>query len=150
MKETLPTQHCSVKKKKREIHRSVYINIMASRLTQFRDKAAEASKCAARYGCEYYKKLVERNERYVQEPPTIEKCQLLAKQLLYTRLASIPHRREAFWKEIEGVKKHLKEERPEMKLEDAGIAALFGFECLAWFCAGEIIGRGFTILGYSV
>lgn len=80
---------------------------------------------------------------------TLPKC-LIQKLFLMGKTNSIPHRREAFWKEIEGVKKHLKEERPEMKLEDAGIAALFGFECLAWFCAGEIIGRGFTILGYSV
>ncbi|KAF4371431.1 hypothetical protein F8388_001959 [Cannabis sativa] len=34
--------------------------------------------------------------------------------------------------------------RQELKVEDAGIAALFGLECFAWFCAGEIVGRGFT------
>lgn len=62
---------------------------------------------------------------------------------------SIPGRYEAFWKEVDYVK-HLWKNRQELKVEDAGIAALFGLECFAWFCAGEIVGRGFTITGYHV
>lgn len=62
---------------------------------------------------------------------------------------SIPGRYQAFWKELDDVK-HLWKHRQELKIEDAGIAALFGLECFAWFCAGEIIGRGFTITGYYV
>lgn len=46
--------------------------------------------------------------------------------------------------------KHLWKNRQELKVEDAGIAALFGLECFAWFCAGEIVGRGFTFTGYHV
>ncbi|KAG5244181.1 ATPase complex [Salix suchowensis] len=85
----------------------------------------------------------------VVDPPTVEKCNLLSKQLLYTRLASIPVRHEAFWKEVDYVK-HLWKHRQELKVEDAGIAALFGLECFAWYCAGEIVGRGFTFTGYYV
>ncbi|CAL5435746.1 unnamed protein product [Camellia sinensis] len=62
---------------------------------------------------------------------------------------SIPGRYESFWKELDYVKQLLKN-RQEMKIEDAGIAALFGLECFAWFCAGEIVGRGFKITGYHV
>ncbi|KAK8483882.1 hypothetical protein V6N11_081586 [Hibiscus sabdariffa] len=83
------------------------------------------------------------------EPPTIEKCNELSKQLFYTRLASIPGRTESFWKELDYVK-NLWKNRKELKVEDAGIAALFGMECFAWFCAGEIVGRGFTFTGYYV
>ncbi|CAI9289132.1 unnamed protein product [Lactuca saligna] len=82
-----------------------------------------------------------------KDPPTIEKCQHLSNQLLYTRLASIPSRYDAFWKELEYVKQLVKT-RHEFKTEDMGIAALFGLECFAWYCAGEIVGRGFTITGY--
>lgn len=46
--------------------------------------------------------------------------------------------------------KHMWKNRKELKIEDAGIAALFGLECFAWFCAGEIVGRGFTLTGYYV
>ncbi|KAJ8526497.1 hypothetical protein K7X08_028974 [Anisodus acutangulus] len=91
--------------------------------------------------------LLEQNKQYIVEPPSVEKCNELSKQLLYTRLASIPGRYEAFWKEVDSVKQMWKS-RKELKVEDAGIAALFGLECFAWYCAGEIVGRGFTFTGY--
>lgn len=62
---------------------------------------------------------------------------------------SIPGRYESFWKELDSVK-HLWKNRSDLKVEDAGIAALFGLECFAWYCAGEIIGRGGTFTGYYV
>lgn len=62
---------------------------------------------------------------------------------------SIPSRYESFWKEVDYVK-HLWKNRHELKVEDAGIAALFGIECFAWYCAGEIVGRGFQFTGYYV
>ncbi|KAK3004833.1 hypothetical protein RJ639_020049 [Escallonia herrerae] len=65
-----------------------------------------------------------------------------------TKFIIIPGRYETFWKELDYVKKLLKN-RQELKTEDVGIAALFGLECFAWFCAGEIVGRGFTLTGYK-
>lgn len=44
--------------------------------------------------------------------------------------------------------KNMWRHRKDLKVEDAGIVALFGLECFAWFCAGEIVGRGYTITGY--
>ncbi|XWS69984.1 hypothetical protein CRYUN_Cryun03dG0010300 [Craigia yunnanensis] len=120
---------------------------MASRLQQLQSKACQASKFVAKHGTAYYKQLLEQNKQYIQEPPTVEKCNELSKQLFYTRLASIPGRSESFWKELDYVK-NLWKNRQELKVEDAGIAALFGLECFAWFCAGEIVGRGFTFTGY--
>ncbi|XP_062099194.1 uncharacterized protein LOC133805109 [Humulus lupulus] len=122
---------------------------MASKLVQLQSKATQASQLVAKHGTSYYKQLLEQNKQYIQEPPTVEKCTLLSKQLFYTRLASLPGRREALAKELDYVK-HLWKNRQELKVEDAGIAALFGLECFAWFCAGEIIGRGFTFTGYYV
>lgn len=73
---------------------------MTSKLFQFRAKACEASKLMAKYGSDYwksmdlakhgsdyYKQLLEKNKNYIQEPPTVEQCNLLVKQLRYTRLA---------------------------------------------------------------
>ncbi|XP_077210028.1 uncharacterized protein LOC143845535 [Tasmannia lanceolata] len=122
---------------------------MASRLQQLKSKAGQASQFVAKHGTGYYKQLLEQNKQYIQEPPTVEKCNLLAKQLLYTRLASIPGRYETLWKEVDYVK-HLWRNRKELKVEDVGVGALFGLECFAWFCAGEIVGRGFTFTGYYV
>ncbi|KAM7493403.1 hypothetical protein LguiB_028012 [Lonicera macranthoides] len=122
---------------------------MASKLQMLQSKACEASKFVCKNGSSYYKHLLEQNKQYVQDPPTVEKCLHLSNQLLYTRLASIPYRYEAFWKELHSLKQ-LWKTRPEVKLEDAGIAALFGVECFAWYCGGEIVGRGFTLIGYRV
>ncbi|CAN6346067.1 unnamed protein product, partial [Urochloa humidicola] len=122
---------------------------LASRLAQLQAKACEATRFVAKHGCAYQRSLVEKNKQYVVEPPTIEKCQELSKQLFYTRLASLPGRYEAFWKELDQVKQ-LWRNRNDLKVEHAGVAALFGIELYAWFCAGEIVGRGFTLTGYHV
>ncbi|PKU67370.1 uncharacterized protein LOC110098886 [Dendrobium catenatum] len=122
---------------------------MASKLHQLQTKAVQASQFVAKHGTSYYKQLLEQNKQYIVQPPTVEKCQELSKQLLYTRLASIPGRYESFWKELEGVK-HIWRNRQDLKVEDLGIAALFGLELYAWFCVGEIAGRGFTFTGYYV
>ncbi|OIW09958.1 hypothetical protein TanjilG_18265 [Lupinus angustifolius] len=122
---------------------------MASSLKTLQSKACQASQFVAKHGTAYYKQLLEQNKQYIQDPATVEKCNLLSKQLLYTRLASIPARKEAFSKEVDYVKQ-LWKNKQDLKVEDAGIAALFGLECFAWFCAGEIVGRGFTFTGYYV
>ncbi|WJX33827.1 hypothetical protein P8452_22002 [Trifolium repens] len=125
------------------------IDLMAAKLQQLTSKACQASQFIAKHGTSYHKQLLEQNKQYIQDPPTIEKCNLLAKQLFYTRLASIPGRYESFHKELDYAKQFWKN-RQELKVEDAGIALLFGLEVFAWFCAGEIVGRGFTFTGYSV
>lgn len=122
---------------------------MASKLQALQSKACQASQFVAKHGTSYYKQMLERNKQYIQEPATVEKCNELSKQLLYTRLASIPNRTESFWKEVDYMK-HIWKNRQDFKVEDAGIAVLFGLECFAWYCAGEIVGRGFTITGYHV
>ncbi|XVF48640.1 hypothetical protein PTKIN_Ptkin03bG0206500 [Pterospermum kingtungense] len=122
---------------------------LASKLAQLQAKATQTSQYVAKNGPLYYKQLLEQNKHYIQDPPTVEKCSLLSKQLFYTRLASIPGRYEAFQKEVDYVK-HMWKNRKELKIEHAGIATLFGLECFAWYCAGEIVGRGFTFTGYNV
>ncbi|KAK5830093.1 uncharacterized protein LOC108456690 isoform X1 [Gossypium arboreum] len=130
----------------------IYINRLMAltlKLAQLQSKATRASQLVSKHAPLYYKQLLEQNKHYIQDPPTVEKCNLLSKQLFYTRLASIPSRYEAFQKEMDYVKLMWKK-RNEWKIEDAGIATLFGLECFAWYCTGEIVGRGFTFTGYYI
>ncbi|KAL5982765.1 hypothetical protein ACLOJK_016841 [Asimina triloba] len=62
---------------------------MASKLQQLQSKSVQASQFVAKHATTYYKQLLEQNKQYIQEPPTIEKCNLLSKQLFYTRLARL-------------------------------------------------------------
>lgn len=60
---------------------------MASKLVQLQSKAAQASLFVAKLGGSYYRQLLEQNKQCIQVPPTVEKCDLLSKQLFHTRLA---------------------------------------------------------------
>ncbi|XP_022715115.1 uncharacterized protein LOC111274610 [Durio zibethinus] len=122
---------------------------MASKFQQLQTKAAQFSQLVTKNGGSYYKELMERNKQYIKEPSSIETSQLLAKQLFYTRLASIPRRQEAFWKELDSLKQFLMT-KEAWNIENASMAALIGVECFAWFYGGEVIGRGFTVTGYYV
>lgn len=64
---------------------------MASKLAQLQSKASHASQFVVKHGCAYYKQLLEQNKQYIVEPPTVEKCNLLSKQLFYTRLARLAY-----------------------------------------------------------
>lgn len=72
---------------------------------------------------------------------------LLSNSLL--NIYSIPGRYESLQKEVYDLKQLMKN-KEALKVQNAGIAVLFGLECFAWFCAGEIGGRGFTFTGYYV
>lgn len=69
--------------------------------------------------------------------------------LLLFIYCSIPLRYNSFWKELDYAKR-LWKNREDVNLEKIGYGALFGLECFAWFCGGEIVGRGFTFTGYYV
>jgi F-type H+-transporting ATPase subunit g len=60
---------------------------LGSKLAQLQSKACEATRMVAKHGGSYHKTLMEKNKHYVVDPPTIEKCRELSKQLFYTRLA---------------------------------------------------------------
>ncbi|KAJ7550494.1 hypothetical protein O6H91_07G103500 [Diphasiastrum complanatum] len=122
---------------------------MASMWRQLQHKSSAASQFLVKHGCVYYKQLLDQNQQYIAKEPTVEKCQELSKQLFYNRLASMPSRYKSFWKEVEFVKNKISN-RQDLKIEEVGVAFLFTAECYAWFCAGEIAGRGFTITGYKV
>lgn len=65
------------------------LGLMASKIQQLQSKACQASQFLSKHGTTYYKQLLEQNKQYIVEPPTVEKCNELSKQLLYTRLARL-------------------------------------------------------------
>ncbi|CAI0377777.1 unnamed protein product [Linum tenue] len=65
---------------------------MASKLHQLQSKACQATQFVSKHGTTYYKQLLEQNKQYIQQPATVEKCDELSKQLLYTRLARVVNR----------------------------------------------------------
>ncbi len=60
---------------------------MASMVRQLQSKAAVATKLVAEQGSSLYKRVLEENKHYIQQEPTVQKCQELSRQLFYTRLA---------------------------------------------------------------
>ncbi|KAH7286435.1 hypothetical protein KP509_32G007100 [Ceratopteris richardii] len=120
---------------------------MGTYLKKVQSKAAVASQIISTHGSSFYKNLLETNKEYIVKEPTMEKCKELSRRLFFTRLASIPVRYEAFWKEFDYLKVKL-QKRQDLTVEEAGIAVLFAAECYAWFVVGEIVGRGFTFTGY--
>nr|GEX63360.1 putative ATPase, F0 complex, subunit G [Tanacetum cinerariifolium] len=108
-----------------------------------------------RQATESYTGMMAKNQQYIQEPATVEKCRVVQAVLLHSSCqpfvitqSSIPNRTESFWRELDFVKHSLKNFRTEMPIER--VAALFGLECFLWFWAAEIAGRGFTVTGYDV
>ena len=49
------------------------------------------------------------------------------------------------WASVRNAARHWR----ELSLGQVGTAAAFGAECFAWFCVGEIVGRGGTVTGYD-
>ncbi|KAL3519041.1 hypothetical protein ACH5RR_021630 [Cinchona calisaya] len=73
---------------------------MAARLKQLQSKAGQATQFVSKHGTAWDKLLMEQNKH-------------------------IPGRYESFWKEVDFVK-HMSRNRHEVKVEDDGIAAVFG------------------------
>ncbi|KAG6739469.1 hypothetical protein POTOM_057066 [Populus tomentosa] len=68
-----------------------------------------------------HRQLLEQDKQCIQVPPTVEKCDLLSKQLFYTRLARVLLNFLGIYSV-----KQLWKNRHELRVEDAGIAAWFG------------------------
>ncbi|KAL3694122.1 hypothetical protein R1sor_007773 [Riccia sorocarpa] len=56
---------------------------------------------------------------------------------------------KAFREELDYVKQKVMNQN-DLKREEVAVAVLFAEECYAWYCVGEIVGRGGTVTGYKV
>ncbi|GMH18065.1 hypothetical protein Nepgr_019906 [Nepenthes gracilis] len=122
-------QHALVQSKE-----GIRVDLMASKLHQLQSKASQASQFVAKHGTAYYKQLLEQNKEFIQNPPTVEKCDLLSKQLFYTRLASIPGRNELFRKEVDYLKNLWKNRQDLKRIHRDWLPCLRGINSIDRFC----------------
>ena len=124
---------------------------MAARIQQVVSKAKAAVQpaytTARKELVKQYDDLMAKNSQYVVKDA--EKADKLLKQYTFTQLSRIPRGIEICKEEAAAARKRLGEWR-EMPVTEAAVYAGFAAEVFAWFCVGEIIGRGFTLSGYSL
>ncbi|KAK9862907.1 hypothetical protein WJX84_003120 [Apatococcus fuscideae] len=90
---------------------------------------------------------MKKNSQYVVKDP--EAAEKLLKQYMFTTLSRIPTGISHCQQEYQQVSKKLAQ-GSHINMTEAGTYALFAAEVYAWFCVGEIAGRGFTFGGYNV
>ncbi|KAK9829933.1 hypothetical protein WJX72_008720 [[Myrmecia] bisecta] len=90
---------------------------------------------------------MKKNQQYVVKDQAA--ADKLARQWVFTNLARLPTGVHACKQEWQGVQSKLGK-RSELPMSEVGTYALFAGELFAWFCVGEIIGRGGSISGYNV
>jgi len=88
---------------------------------------------------------ITKNAEYVVKDE--QQAKKLMKQLVYTNIARIPKAIEVAEKEALVVKEQWKK-RNEMSVKEIAVAGLFAAEAYAWFCLGEVVGRGGSLTGY--
>ena len=94
---------------------------------------------------EWYNTTMAKNAQYVvKDPEAVDK---LGKQLIFSNMAKLPAAVEAAQGEIK-VMQQKWANRMDLPMTEVGTAALFSAEVYAWFCVGEIIGRGGSLTGY--
>ncbi|KAL4422374.1 hypothetical protein ABPG75_008571 [Micractinium tetrahymenae] len=124
---------------------------MAARLAALVSKArAAAEPVVSRASSEVVKQydgLMAKNAQYVIKDK--EAADKLLKQYVFTQLARIPHGVQQCKAEA-GVIRQKWANLRELPTTEVATYVGFAAELYAWFCIGEIIGRGGSLTGYSV
>lgn len=94
-----------------------------------------------------YEDVMEKNARYVVRNP--ERVRRLGREFVYSHLARLPDAVRAASGEMAVARESVKRARAgEMDVATAATAGVFAAELYAWFCVGEIVGRGGKLTGY--
>ncbi|PRW45526.1 hydrogen-transporting ATP rotational mechanism [Chlorella sorokiniana] len=124
---------------------------MAARLTALWSKARSATepavKVASKEVASRYEQLMANNAQYVVKDKAA--ADKLAKQLFFTQLSKIPATMAECKTEYAALRSRLAGWR-ELPTTEMALYAGFAAEIYAWFCIGEIVGRGGSLTGYSV
>ena len=73
----------------------------------------------------------------------------LGREFVYTNLARVPGAIVSATAEMETVRAAARRARAgEIDMRTVGASAVFAAEVYAWFCVGEIVGRGGKLTGY--
>eukprot|EP00887_Chlorella_sp_A99_P002848 scaffold6.g2848.t1 len=114
-------------------------------LSKARTALAPTLEVAEKTAVQQYEKVMSANAKYVvkEEPAT------LLKQSVFTSLSRVPAG-IAHCKEEAAVVKQKWGQLRELPTTEVAIYAGFVAELYAWFCLGEIVGRGGSLTGYNV
>ncbi|PSC73707.1 hydrogen-transporting ATP rotational mechanism [Micractinium conductrix] len=124
---------------------------MAARLAALASKAKSAAEPlwtrARTEAVKNYDSLMASNAQYVVKDKEV--ADKLFKQLVFTNLAKIPLTVQACQAESAAVRSQLRTWR-DLPATELATYGGFAAELYAWFCIGEIIGRGGSLTGYNV
>jgi len=124
---------------------------MAHVARQFARRASDAiaslaSSSASRIASSY-DEAMRANARYVVRD--VDAARALPKQLLYTSLAKIPEIAASVARDARACQTLAANARAgELEVRTAFAWTAFACELYAWFCVGEIVGRGGKLTGY--
>ena len=94
-----------------------------------------------------YEKTMAANAEYVVRDPA--RAKRLGREFVYTNLARLPRAIEAATAEAAAARATAARARAgEADVATIGTAVVFAAEVYAWFCVGEIGGRGGKLTGY--
>jgi len=94
-----------------------------------------------------YERTMRANAEYVVTDEA--RAKRLGREFVYTNLARLPGAIESAKAEMETVKAVARRARAgEVDMQTVGVSAAFAAEVYAWFCVGEIVGRGGKLTGY--
>jgi len=94
-----------------------------------------------------YERTMAANAEYVVTDEA--RAKRLGREFVYTNLARLPGAIESAKAEMETVKAVARRARAgEVDMQTVGVSAAFAAEVYAWFCVGEIVGRGGKLTGY--
>lgn len=124
---------------------------MAARLTGVLSKARAAAEPlwtrVSGQTAKQYETLMAKNAQYVVKDK--EAADKLLKQYVFTQLARIPTGMAECSREAAVMRQKWANLR-ELPATEVATYVGFAAELYAWFCLGEIVGRGGTLTGYSV
>ena len=94
-----------------------------------------------------YERTMAANAEYVVKDEA--RAKRLGREFVYTNLARVPGAIESATAEMETVQAAARRARAgEVDMHTVGASAVFAAEVYAWFCVGEIVGRGGKLTGY--
>ena len=116
-------------------------------VTSFASKAKAAVDPAAKFASTHFEAMIQKNKEYIVTDPVAKSK--LGKQFVFSHLATVPQEFKAASSEWQALKTKFEKSWQNITMAEYGTYALFVGEAYAWFCVGDIMGRGFRFIDYN-
>ena len=110
-------------------------------------KAKTALNPAAKFVTTNFEGVLQKNQEYIVTDPVAKSK--LGRQFLFSHLATVPQELKAASGEWQALKAKFEKSWQTITMAEYGTYALFVGEAYAWFCVGDIVGRGFRFIDYD-